>query len=135
MSRLKPTEKICEYCSKKFLAQRSDARFCAGSCRAQAANIQRAKPAIIEAAKPEIIQEFIDEHKGYDTCCHCNNYKVVTDCFSKHFPLPIKLCATCNTYELLDSAGRSQAKLFIEADHQRIKNGGLSFKDMMRKAS
>jgi hypothetical protein len=126
-------------CSKEYKAKRKHSETCSEACRAQKNANKRAMkmiaPVIIAEATPVIIQEFIDEHKGYDTCCHCNNYKVVTDCFSKHFPLPIKLCVTCNTDEILDSQGRCHAKRFIEADNQRVKNGGLSFKDMMRKAS
>lgn len=56
MSRLKPIETTCSYCSKKFLAKRSDAKFCGSGCRAQWSNVQKAKPAIIAEATPEIIE-------------------------------------------------------------------------------
>lgn len=136
MSRLQPIEKDCLQCNKTFLAKRSDAKFCGNVCRAQHSDIQKITPMIIQAAKPAIIaearKEFVDEFKGYDTCEHCNEYKPVTDCLSKHFPLPIKLCTSCNTYEILDSMGRYRAKDFIDADVDRVKNGGETFKEMMK---
>ena len=50
MSRLHPVEKVCLKCNKNFLAKRSDAKFCSGSCKALYNNIASATPAIIEEA-------------------------------------------------------------------------------------
>lgn len=57
MSRLHPIETTCSYCSKKFLAKRSDARFCGSPCRAQWSNIQKAKPAIVAEARKSFAEE------------------------------------------------------------------------------
>lgn len=128
MSRLQPVKKTCLQCNKTFFAKRSDAKYCTNVCRAVASTIAAEGPAIIAAAR----KEFIEEFKNHDTCEWCNNYKVVTACFSEYFPFPFKLCSKCNSMEVLSNIGIMRAKLFIEADKIRISNGGKSFADMIK---
>ncbi len=72
MSRLKPVDKVCLHCSKKYTAKRSDAKFCSDKCRATASTINRVKPLIV-AETMAIVEK--ENRAKYDAIVVPDEYK------------------------------------------------------------